>query len=334
MKIISFVAVFIVAILISPLSGLSQTFTSELQKDITVSGKEKFGAHNATIIFSKENLQVTIKFQGLSHPDTYDLKYFRSRSIEDGIMTLYNIDDNPFFEALFVFEYQSVHKSSKFPYSYSYNFVFVKTNKDGSTNHSTSFFCNKVKEKELALKERELNMKDSERAVQKSAIPKKADITSTTSTKKYILIRKDKVIPGNINSSDISKLSEPLLAVAAFYSGLGGTNCTGKECDLTTALGLGKQGSTAHKNIIAKWLPNDKVAKQLIAQDCYQRPSGASSFSDYEYLTLEQSGDTIVVNYSLMYWNTGNSKFFNGPDKYLIKGKTLSTLNRNIWKEF
>lgn len=192
-----------------------------------------------------------------------------------------------------------------------------------------------LKEKELALKERELNMKDSDRISKNNTLEKtQPKQTSNIATVKYALIIKTKQIPGDINASDISKLTEPLLAVAAFYSGLGGTNCTGEECDLTTALGLGKQGSTEHKNIISKWLPRDKAAQQVVSQDCYQRPSGASSFSDYEYLTLEQTGDTIIVKYSLMYWNRGDTKDIKGPDKYLISGNSLTTLKRNIWKEF
>jgi hypothetical protein len=192
-----------------------------------------------------------------------------------------------------------------------------------------------LKEKELALKERELNMKDSER-ISKINMPDniKPKEVAIIPTKKYVLVKKTNQIPGDINSPDISKLTEPLLAVAAFYSGLGGTNCTGEECDLTTALGLGKQGSIEHKRIISKWLPRDQAAKQLIEQDCYQRPSGASSFSDYEYLTIEQTGDTIVVKYNLMHWSRGDIVNIKGPDKYLISGNSLTTLKRNIWKEF
>lgn len=191
-----------------------------------------------------------------------------------------------------------------------------------------------LKEKELALKERELDIMDSERISKSNTaenIQPKQD--AKLATEKYVLIKKSKQIPGDIISSNISTLTEPLLAVAAFYSGLGGTNCTGETCDLTTALGLGKQGSAEHKNIISKWLPRDKAAQQVVAQDCYQRPSGASSFSDYEYLTLEQTGDTIVVKYDLMVWSRGNTENIKGPDKYLISGTSLTTLKRNIWKD-
>lgn len=147
MKIIPLVAVFIIATLTLPLSGQSQTFTSQLQRDITPSGIDKLSSHDVTIIFSKENMQVTIIYKDLD-PDTYNLRYFRSNSSEDQNRTMYTIDDNPFFQALLLFEYKSVHKI-KFAdtvYSYEYNFSFVETNKDGSTNHSTSFFCKKVKQ--------------------------------------------------------------------------------------------------------------------------------------------------------------------------------------------
>src|SRR5690606_2892123 len=84
-------------------------------------------------------------------------------------------------------------------------------------------------------------------------------------------------IPGEIDRATIEKLNEPLKALTAFYSAMGGTMCSGDFCELTTALGLGKQGSDKHKNIIMKYFPNDKVAETVIKQNCYLRPSGASS---------------------------------------------------------
>ena len=91
-------------------------------------------------------MQVTITYKGLK-PDTYNLRYFSSTNGEDQNRTMYNIDDNPFFQALLIFEYKSIHKI-KFGgtvYSYDYNLTFAQTNSDGSTNHSTSFFGNKTK---------------------------------------------------------------------------------------------------------------------------------------------------------------------------------------------
>ncbi|MFM2290902.1 MAG: hypothetical protein RIS29_715, partial [Bacteroidota bacterium] len=66
--------------------------------------------------------------------------------------------------------------------------------------------------------------------------------------------------------------------------------------------------SDAHKNLIKKYFPDDKVAQAVLAQNCFLRPSGASSFSDFEYLTISQKGDTVEVNYKLMDYNRGVSK--------------------------
>ncbi|AZA54295.1 hypothetical protein [Chryseobacterium sp. G0201] len=150
---------------------------------------------------------------------------------------------------------------------------------------------------------------------------------------KFTLIKKSKQTPGDINKADIDKLSEPLKAIAALYSGLGGSNCSGENCELTTALGLGKQGSQAQKDLVKKWFSNNKAAEQLISQDFYQSPNTASNFSDYEYLTFEQNGDTITVNYDLLIYNHGQSTNIKGPDKYVIKGNIIETVNRNIWKD-
>ena len=119
---------------------------------------------------------------------------------------------------------------------------------------------------------------------------------------KYILIKAGSEIPGEIKQSAIDKLDEPLKAIAAFYSAMGGSSCfqdtTDTEtCELTTALGLGNQGSEQHKALIKKWFPDDRVANQLLSQDCYLRPSGASTFSDYVYLSLTRHADTVVVSF-------------------------------------
>jgi hypothetical protein len=147
----------------------------------------------------------------------------------------------------------------------------------------------------------------------------------------YKIIISTNSLPGNINFKQIKKLSEPLKAICAFYSAMGGSYCSGHSCELTTALGLGKQGSNAHKKLIQKYFPNDKVAKAVIEQDCYLRPSGASSFSEYGYLTLSVIKDTVKVYYSLSYYNRGESSTTKGPDIYVLENNTFKMLKRNLW---
>jgi hypothetical protein len=150
-------------------------------------------------------------------------------------------------------------------------------------------------------------------------------------TKTYRLIKKTNSIPGDIDTKEIKRLDEPLKALAAFYSAMGGTMCNGDSCELTTELGLGRQGSEQHQSLIRKYFPNDKAAKAVLAQDCYLRPSGASSFSDYEYLTISLSGDTARVSYTLAYYDRGESSFTKSTDIYLYKNKVFKTIRRKLW---
>ena len=135
----------------------------------------------------------------------------------------------------------------------------------------------------------------------------------------YKIIIKTKDVPGDIDTNVIKKLSEPLKAVAAFYSAMGGTMCDGENCELTTALGLGKQGSEKHIELLKRYFSEDKVAKAAIAQDCYLRPSGASSFSDYQYLTISQTKDTVKVLYRLLIFSRGETSVIEGPDIYVLR---------------
>ena len=147
----------------------------------------------------------------------------------------------------------------------------------------------------------------------------------------YKIILETKSVPGDIDSLAISKLKEPIRALAAFYSAMGGTMCDGEYCQLTTALGLGKQGSDTHKNLIKKYFPDDKVAEAVLKQDCYLRPSGASTFSDFQYLTITDMGDKIKVEYSLMRYDHGKGEWTNGPDLYEFKNNSFRKLKRHLW---
>lgn len=138
-------------------------------------------------------------------------------------------------------------------------------------------------------------------------------------------------IAEKIDTNTIGNLNEHLKALAAFYSAMGGTMCSGDFCDLTTALGLGKQGSENHKKLIEKYFPNDKVAEVVLKQDCYLRPSGASTFSDFEFLTIIDKGDTVIVDYSLIVYNRGEIEWTTGPDIYLYNGYDFQKIKRNLW---
>lgn len=147
----------------------------------------------------------------------------------------------------------------------------------------------------------------------------------------YNLIRKTADLPGIVDTAEIKRLSTPLKALAAFYSAMGGSGCTGETCELTSALGLGKQGSDEHKKLIQEYFPGDRVAETVLAQDCYQRPSGASSFSDFQFLSLFTSGDTVKVQYTLMNYDHGKTTWIKGPDIYLFQQNRFVKIKRNLW---
>ncbi|HEY2727359.1 MAG TPA: hypothetical protein VGI61_09315 [Parafilimonas sp.] len=137
-------------------------------------------------------------------------------------------------------------------------------------------------------------------------------------------------IPGDINTNIIKKLPEFLKALAALYAAIGGTMCSGNSCELTTALGLGKQGSDAHKALITKYFPNDSLAEIVVKQDCYLAPSGATFFSDFQYLNLINLGDTVKVDFNLMIYAQGKTSWRKGTDIYLFSDNKFTKLKRNI----
>ncbi|MFD1768307.1 hypothetical protein [Sphingobacterium suaedae] len=147
----------------------------------------------------------------------------------------------------------------------------------------------------------------------------------------YDIITATHETPGAVQDSIIRQLPPHLRALAAFYAAMGGTSCDGEHCLLTTALGLGKQGSSAHKELIQQFFPTDSVAKTVIGQDCYLRPSGASSFSDYVYLSIVDLGDTVKVDYKLLQYQQGKKNWTEGPDKYIFVQGKFTKIQRNLW---
>jgi hypothetical protein len=181
---------------------------------------------------------------------------------------------------------------------------------------------------ELAVQADSLDTKNTDTAI----TPKE---THTEVIYKIILTNEN----NHINTKDINKLNEPLKALAALYAALGGTNCMNEEdattCELTTALGLGKQGSDIHKNLIKKYFANDKLADAVIKQDCSLPPSGASFFTEYNYLTISDIGDTIKVDFKISAVNTREDdvKIKKGTDVYTFQANTFTKIKRSVSPE-
>jgi hypothetical protein len=134
-----------------------------------------------------------------------------------------------------------------------------------------------------------------------------------------------------INSALISGLPEYLKGLAALYSAMGGTDCIELHCELTSALGLGKQGSDEQKNMIKKYFPDDKVAKLIIGQDCYLPPNTSSSYSNFTSLSFTVNKNIIQVNYQLTVIEHGNVKNINGPDIYIFENQVFKNKKRVLY---
>jgi hypothetical protein len=153
-------------------------------------------------------------------------------------------------------------------------------------------------------------------------------VENSKAQKTYILISKK---TEKLNKAVVTALPPYLKALAAFYSALGGTNCMDQECALTTALGLGKQGSDSQKSIIQKYFPDDKIARLVIGQDCYLPPNSSTSFSNFSSLNFVTIGEDVRVNYVLNVFENGNMKVINGPDIYLYKGQVFKNTKRVLY---
>jgi hypothetical protein len=146
--------------------------------------------------------------------------------------------------------------------------------------------------------------------------------------KTYTLLSKK---TGKLNVKLIESLPSSLKGMAALYGAMGGTNCIDQQCELTTALGLGNQGSEAQKSLIQKYFPNDKAAKLVLGQECYLPPTSSSSFSNFVSLSFTVTGEQVTVNYELDVLNHGVVKKIKGPDMYEFKNQTFRNTKRVLY---
>ena len=153
-------------------------------------------------------------------------------------------------------------------------------------------------------------------------------LTSACAQKTYILIPQK---TGKVNIKLASELPVSLKALAAFYSAMGGTGCMDEECALTTALGLGKQGSEAQKKMIQKYFPGDKVATLVVGQDCFLPPNNSPSYSNFQNLEFFASGENIQVNYQLAVYDHGKTHVIHGPDIYQFKNQVFKIKKRVLY---
>ncbi len=73
------------------------------------------------------------------------------------------------------------------------------------------------------------------------------------------------------------------------------------------------------------------MVKQIIAQNCYQPPSGASISSEYAYLRLEKKGKIVLVHYHLIIYSKHKVNHLYAIDQYILKDNSIQYLKRHVW---
>jgi hypothetical protein len=138
-----------------------------------------------------------------------------------------------------------------------------------------------------------------------------------------------------VNQKDIDRLSVPLRAFAAYYSGFAASDCVLDDsaqniiCNLTTALGLKYQGSDTQIAIISKWFPNDKSANEIVKYNCWVGyPGSTVRYNDYSYLKFTVMHDTVVAQYKFGLYSRGKPTRTH-KDVALVKGDSIYFLEHD-----
>jgi len=146
----------------------------------------------------------------------------------------------------------------------------------------------------------------------------------------------NKTVSGVVNNAVIKNFGEPMKAIVAYYAAIAGSNCDGNTCGLTTALGLGNQGSDAHIQLLQKYFKGDKTADLLINQKCYLPPNTASVFNDYTFLRFLIENNKVIIQYRVVVYNRGvirymesdNDEIWIEPTGLKVKKKKLMQVLR------
>ena len=130
------------------------------------------------------------------------------------------------------------------------------------------------------------------------------------------------------NQKDINKLKGPLRGLAVYYTCWIQSDCTFDTtgnviCDLTTALGLGYQGSDEQIEELEKWFPNDKDVKSAIDNRCSVGMPGSSNFLEYSLLKFTVRHDTVTVNYEYDHYEHGHNSIIRRKDVAIIKNNKI-----------
>lgn len=143
-----------------------------------------------------------------------------------------------------------------------------------------------------------------------------------------------------IDSAYLATAPEDIKAIIAYYSARAGTDCwwendrpntdyTNLTCRLTSALGLGYQGSEVHMSLIKKWFKNEsELLKEVV--HCYIVPFTATVQSSIDNITICIDKNLVTVEYTIWGMNTREESSWEekGVDVFEIKGDFIKVVSR------
>jgi|WetSurMetagenome_2_1015567.scaffolds.fasta_scaffold296465_2 hypothetical protein len=138
----TFLKVIIATFLLIPAIAFGQNFSSDRQKDYLTSGENKVSNNKASIYFSADKGEISIKFDELNTTNTFKFTYLSMDEDEEtgDIETVYTIIGDPTYSRLRVIKYLIPEAAGQSYYSYLFSLMGLDA--IGIVIYSTSFYTN------------------------------------------------------------------------------------------------------------------------------------------------------------------------------------------------
>jgi hypothetical protein len=133
------------------------------------------------------------------------------------------------------------------------------------------------------------------------------------------------VRPTEVDTLELARLSDPLKAIAIYYLTISRMLCDEKTGILTIGLEPGHQVSKNEKILMKKYLPKDSIVDIINNAQSSFFPYSAARITNFEYLTIINCEDTIIVDYSLQFANDTDC-YVKGPDYFCLMKINLKHL--------
>jgi hypothetical protein len=132
----------------------------------------------------------------------------------------------------------------------------------------------------------------------------------------------------------IATTSEAEKAILAYYSASVNAGCdTEGNCKLTEALGLGKQGSQAHKDLLLKWFKKDKNVEEMTKKNCPITLQGDAKHKFLDNLQLRRNGNEIDVHFLYKFMTSDKEGMQEGEDSFEVDNGVIRPILHKILHE-